>query len=682
MRLALLHAAVGSNLGLPLAGRLINFLGMFTRVPIKILAPLLFGIPVLLVGLWLSAMWNRQSQRAITELANQNIEQIHAMTAAKVGDVLSTLVRVCQVNEYLVDSGVLNSDDLPTWRPIFVEQSKAFDMLSSIVWGGADGRSAWVSRYADGSFYWAVKDDPASGVMDEWRLDADGDFSDEPTNRFEFNLFSRPWFQIPRDARRASWTEPYVWVGGVDSEGKTLGISYGVPIYDEGGELLGVVDADYSLNDLSRFLGSLNIGKTGMALLVACDSKLLAASNDTPIIASDGQRVSVQDSPDPLVRAAADYIDGGKLTGDSHEEINVSGRIHYLRASQVGQDVGLDWTLVTIVPEEDFIAGIEKEFQRSWITSLFAVGLAIALGYFAANWLVAPLLKLVTAVRRIGQGDLETRVHVRHAPEYANLAAEINKMTVGLQDRMRMQRSLSLAMEVQRNLLPSDSPHIDGLDIAGHSTYCDETGGDYYDFLDVSGSEENTAVIVIGDVMGHGVAAALLMATARGILRSRCAVPGSLADFLNHLNDMLVIDTQGERFMTMLLATISSARDELRWASAGHGAPIIYDPTTDSFPDLDGGGLPLGLMDGERYSEYVQTGIKSGSILLASTDGLTETADPAGVLFGTERLYPLLRKHATQTSGEISEAIREALAEYRGTLSQDDDLTFVVAKVL
>jgi serine phosphatase RsbU (regulator of sigma subunit) len=237
-------------------------------------------------------------------------------------------------------------------------------------------------------------------------------------------------------------------------------------------------------------------------------------------------------------------------------------------------------------------------------------------------------------------------------------------------------------MEVQRNLLPSEPPQYNGLDIAGHSTYCDETGGDYFDFLDLSRGDEDAVVIVVGDVMGHGVAAALLMATARGILRSRCAVPGSLADFLIHLNDMLVADTGGERFMTMLLITINPDRDELRWASAGHGAPIIYDPATHKFVEIDGGGLPLGLVEGERYAEYVQPGIRPGTIILASTDGLTETASPTGELYGTDRLLPLLRAHANDSAAAISETIRHSVAQHRGPAAPDDDLTFVVAKVL
>lgn len=654
---------------------------MLTRLPIRVLAPLLFGVPVLVVGLWLSMNWNRQSQQAVSELADQNIAQIHNAIATKVTDVLSIPVRVCHVNEHLVDNGSLAVDDLTEWRETLVEESKAFDMLSAIAWGGVDGQAAWVSRYADGSFYWAVKLDGQSATMDEWQIDAGGNLIADSKNSFDFDVTQRPWFITPRDAGQPTWSEPFVWVGGEDSEGTTLGISYGVPFYRDY-KLIGVVDADFSLNDLSTYLGKLKVGKTGMAMLLSPDGRLLATSSDVAIVSDGGARLVAADSANPLVAAAGKSAADGELQEHDRNRFEHDGETYYLRASKVGSDVGLDWTLLTVVPESDFTAGIEAAFARSWLTSLLAVAAAVALGFVAARWLVEPLTRLVTAVRRIGQGDLDTRIEVHHAPEYSNLASEINKMAEGLQDRMRMQRSLSLAMEVQRNLLPADAPVMRQLDIAGHSTYCDETGGDYYDFLDVSGTDEDTAVLVIGDVMGHGVAAALLMATARGILRSRCAVPGSLADFLTHLNDMLVIDTQGERFMTMLLVTLSGGRDELRWASAGHGPPVVYDPVTDTFPELDGGGLPLGLMEGEQYDEYIQADVRPGTILLVSTDGLEETMDHAGEQYGVDRVREVLRKHATKSAEEISQAIRQSLGTHRGEASQDDDLTFVVAKVL
>lgn len=654
---------------------------MFTRIPIKVLAPLLFGVPVLAIGLWLSLAWNHQSQRAITQLADHDIEQIHQATAAKITDVLSVPVRISRLNQYLISSGKLPPNDLALWRPTFVRESQAFDVLSAISWGGADGRAAWVSRYADGNYYWALKDDPTQPEMNQWKLDANGDVVAGSRSSFEFDLESRPWFKTPSEARSPVWSEPYLWVGGNSEEGHTLGISYSIPLYD-GNKLLGVIDADFSINDLSNYLSKLKFGKTGMALLVSPDKRLLAVSNDTPVVLPSGKRALAAESTSPLVAMVGKYLEGSKFVNDSSMHLTVDGTIYYLHTSVVGEEVGLNWTLVTIVPEEDFIGDIQSEFARSWATSLVAVVLAIGLGFIAARWLVEPLTRIVSSVRRIGQGDFETRLEVQHVPEYTQLATAINTMAEGLQDRMRMQKSLSLAMEVQRNLLPTESPSFNGLDIAGHSTYCDETGGDYFDFLDVSGCDQDTAVIVIGDVMGHGVAAALLMATARGILRSRCAVPGSLADFLKHLNEMLVIDTQGERFMTMLLVNLSAKKDTLRWASAGHGPPILYTPDTDSFPEFDGGGLPLGLVAGETYSEYWQPGIKPGTVLLAATDGLEETMNEEGQQYGKQRLQQLLREHATQSAEEISQTIRQSLAIYRGANSQDDDLTFVVAKVL
>lgn len=145
---------------------------------------------------------------------------------------------------------------------------------------------------------------------------------------------------------------------------------------------------------------------------------------------------------------------------------------------------------------------------------------------------------------------------------------------------------------------------------------------------------------------------------------------------------MLVPDTRGQRFMTMLLLTVSGTRDELRWASAGHGPPIIYDAKSDTFPELDGGGLPLGIMAEEVYEKYVQPGVTTGHLILAATDGLWETMNEAGTDFGMERVQQLLREKASLPAADISEAIRNALAQFRGPASQDDDLTFVIAKVV
>ena len=191
-------------------------------------------------------------------------------------------------------------------------------------------------------------------------------------------------------------------------------------------------------------------------------------------------------------------------------------------------------------------------------------------------------------VRQIGAGDLDTQLHLDYTPEFVQLSKEINSMTrgscaiaCGCATRWPWRWKFSRAFCLRRHR------KLEGLDISGHSTYCDETGGDYYDFLDVAGLSDKSVAIALGDVMGHGVAAAMLMATARGVLRSRCQEPGTLSELLNHMNQMLVEDTGGERFMTMLLLTIDMDRHQIRWSSAGHDAPILYDAEQAAFVEQE-----------------------------------------------------------------------------------------------
>lgn len=655
---------------------------MLRRIPLRFSAPLAVAAPVLAVGAILTILWYTQSHGAVTNLADKNIQQIHTRVATHVDNLLATPIKLCNVNAHLVESGALDTESLESWLPTLESQSRAFDKLSAIVWGAADGRAVWISRYADGATYFALKNDPASPTMLEWRVADDGRIPAQPSNTFDFNLSSRPWFITPRDANQPTWCEPFVWVGGADAAQPTLGLSFGIPLSNPDGSLKGIIDADLSLNDLSTFLASIPVGKTGLVAIASSDGRMIAASNATPIVDENATRILARQSPDPLIAAVAHHARENQTALDEHAEITVDAVTYYVRVSPIGRNAGLDWTLATIVPEKDFTAEIDAGLTKSTLASVIAIAAAIAIGLGASALLLRPILTVVTYARRIGQGDLDTHVELNHAPEFKMLADELNNMIGGLRDRLRMRKSLSLAMEVQQNLLPSAEPSIEGLDIAGHSTYCDETGGDYYDYLELQGVDEHTASIALGDVMGHGVAAAMLMATARGILRSRCQEPGSLADFLDHLNAMLCHDTQGHRFMTMLLLTLDAKAAEMRWSSAGHGPPIVYDTQDDRFLDFEAGDLPLGIEESEKFTEHRYSQIRNGQIVIAATDGLWETKGHDKELFGMERVHDLIRRNAHRTADEISEAIRFELAEYRGPLDPDDDLTFVVVKVL
>jgi len=319
----------------------------------------------------------------------------------------------------------------------------------------------------------------------------------------------------------------------------------------------------------------------------------------------------------------------------------------------------------------------------------------------ASRKVTRPARRLAEAAGRLAEGDYDAHVEVRGKDELAQLGQVFNQVGPQLRERERIKHALAVAMDVQRNLLPSTTPTLEGLDVAGHSTYCDETGGDYYDYLDIVGLDERSVAVVVGDVMGHGVAAAMLMATARGILRSRCTTPGSaasadsapapgsvperspgiLADLLNHLNLLLVEDTGGTRFMTMMLMIVDANRRSLRLASAGHDPPFVYDPVRDTFHELDSSGLPLGIMAEERYDQVALADLSPGTVMLGATDGVWEMKGEDGGMFGKPRVMDLLREHHALPAKQIEAKLLEALHAFRGRGAPDDDVTFVVVKL-
>ena len=308
--------------------------------------------------------------------------------------------------------------------------------------------------------------------------------------------------------------------------------------------------------------------------------------------------------------------------------------------------------------------------------------IVVACAVVGSRSVTRPVRKLASAAGRIARGDLEARARIETGDELGQLGRTFNAMVPQLQDRMRLRQSLALAMEVQQHLLPSAPPRVEGLDVAGQSIYCDETGGDYYDYLDLSELDPGLLGVAIGDVTGHGIAAAMLMTTGRALLRSRATQPGSLADLMTDLNRYLAADMSLGRFMTMFYMVIDARARTARWASAGHDPAIIFDPATDSFSELAGSGLPLGIEPEWQYHESGPADLQPGQIILLGTDGIWESRNPQGQFFGKDALREVIRRQADAPAKQISQAVTDTLAHFRKDHAQEDDVTLVVIKVL
>jgi phosphoserine phosphatase RsbU/P len=471
-------------------------------VSIRFSVPVLFALPVLLVAGVLIAIAVVQGRAAVTRLASQQLAQIHGQIGQHIESLVSLPVRVNRSNAVLIENGLLDLSDLRAWRPLLIEQFLGFEVLSAIVWGGEDGRCTWVARYGgdDQHVYYTILDQQTGGEMVEYRVDRDGRTEAEPVRAYAFDPRTRPWYAAPRNAGTATWSEPFLWVGGDDQQQPTLGIAHGEPLYDDAGELIGVIDAELSLQDISRYLATLRIGRSGRAYLADDRGMLLASSTGAAVAGGAGERLHARESEQTWISASALHVERifgsvGSVDRDHEEIVTIASRRERLFASDFVHESGLRWVIVTLVPESDFTAEIAAGRRRSTWFALGAVLGTIGLGVLLASAAVRPILELSRHVRGIGEGQLEGAIHLPYARELVRLSEDINRMTADLRDRMALRRSLAMAMEVQQSLLPSEVPKIEGLDIAGHSTYCDETGGDYYDYLDIADLSSDTAAL-------------------------------------------------------------------------------------------------------------------------------------------------------------------------------------------
>jgi len=323
---------------------------------------------------------------------------------------------------------------------------------------------------------------------------------------------------------------------------------------------------------------------------------------------------------------------------------------------------------------------MQDQFQFSLVLLLATILAAILLTVLFSRTVTRPLQALMRGIRQRSAGRLDSRVDIDSRDEFGDLARVFNNMGPLLEEHVRLEHSLALAMEVQRNLLPAEDPQIEGLDICGRSIFCDQVGGDYYDYLLADPHGTGKLGVVIGDVSGHGVPAALLMSTIRALLHQRSAFPGCMHCDLSDINQQLFRDIgDSGRFVTLLYAAFDVRDKTVRWVRAGHDPTLVYDLYSDTFDELGGRGIALGVLETAFFPEYVRD-INSGQIFAFGTDGIWETRNFEDEMFGRDRLRQIIRTHASESAKAISDAVVQAVVDFRGGHPQEDDVTLVIVK--
>jgi sigma-B regulation protein RsbU (phosphoserine phosphatase) len=504
------------------------------------------------------------------------------------------------------------------------------------------------------------------------------------------------WYQLAKDKKQIVWSKPEI-----DPITNQIVFSVSAPFFKSDGNVIGVTAIVVPVNTLLK--EDEHIGKLSNNIKSLLARPEMQATSDIlgiRIIAREQiqekmyhhWRASLED--EWLDIKDTQSID--QVITDLQKNITGVREVSYLGQESILAYGAIDdyqTALLVIVPKADIVAEavsmetyvLERIANLIKVTSIIlsvVIGAVIVLALILSRSVTKNISKLAIAARQVAHGDFSTRVQIDSRDEMGELGRTFNDMVPALEERVMMKQALDVAMEVQQNLLPKKIPQVSGIDIAGQSIYCDETGGDFYDFLDIGRHNGYQLGVAVGDVSGHGIQAALLMATVRAFLKSRVKQGGSIADVIADINRLVADDTsETGQFMTLFYVEIDPREMVLSWVRAGHDPAMLYRPTMDTIEELMGKGVALGVDGGSEYQGQIIKGLSQGQVLLIGTDGIWETQNESGEMFGKERLKALIRRYANLSSKKMITSIIAELQAFRKSVKQDDDITLVVIKI-
>ena len=311
---------------------------------------------------------------------------------------------------------------------------------------------------------------------------------------------------------------------------------------------------------------------------------------------------------------------------------------------------------IPIVREGESAVGVMSVFS-STITGLFTEEFLDLLSSLAGQ-----LAQAVTIVKEIQAKELER-----------------GQKELALLENARVMRDMEIAQQIQISLLPDAAPRIPGIELGGRCISAAHVGGDYYDFFQ---RDEHTVDILIADVSGHSVGAALIMSEVRTLLRAQVNSAHSSSAILQVLNRLLYDDlTRAELFITMFYAKYNAATGRLSYGNAGHNRPLISREGQTACLELDAEGLILGVKESVVFEERAVE-LKKGDVVLLYTDGLTEASSPDGAMFGTGRVCSHLSAVRHLTPAEIIDSFYAAISDFTGSPVMQDDISLVLLKIL
>ncbi|MGK7904545.1 MAG: ATP-binding protein [Hormoscilla sp.] len=385
------------------------------------------------VGLtgWLSL---RNGQKAVNDVAAQLRDEITARIKERLHVYLSTPETINKINANMIAQGQLNLQDLTTMERHFWHQSQVFDLVSYISFGSQGGEFVGLAVNDDGTLTYQVTE--FTGNLRRYAIDAEGQRGELLKGSPNYDPRIRPWYTGPARAKTMKWTDVYSWASS-----PTLAITLGEPYYDRDNRFQGVLAVDITLAQMRDFLQTLKVG-TGKTFIIERSGYLIASSSDKKHFRpgdNKPERLLATEIDDRLIQATARYLqtEFGKFDriGQSSQLSFETGKQNiFLQVSPFQDGRGLDWLIVVVIPEADFMAQINANTRTTIGLCILALVIATVLGIFTSRWIARPIMMLSAASQEITDGKLSQKIEVRGVDELEVLASSFNQMAAQLQE--------------------------------------------------------------------------------------------------------------------------------------------------------------------------------------------------------------------------------------------------------
>jgi len=323
----------------------------------------------------------------------------------------------------------------------------------------------------------------------------------------------------------------------------------------------------------------------------------------------------------------------------------------------------------------------------------FAIALVAILALVAVTSIVLsreitqPIRTLGRGAQAIGKGDLDHKVEVHTGDELEELAHGFNQMAADLKrhikmvertarEKERIEKELEIARQIQKSFLPLKAPDVPGYQIAGTNISAREVGGDFYDFIELG---DDKTGIVVADVSGKGVPAAIFMALSKTLVRANAKKTLDPVEALREANAVIVDESHSGMFVTLFYAILDSKEHKLTYINAGHNPPLLLKGEGHEIKILKAKGIPMGVMD-DMNLESKEIPIDDNDLLFLYTDGVTEAVNENDEEFDIKRLEAILVNEEGNPPDTIIKRIVMEIEQFAGDRPQFDDITMVVLR--